>query len=118
MTVQNAAFDLATDQNFQSGRMIALTLTIGTAGTLVLGIQPLLLETLLSQGRVNASQLGWVATAEILGMALGILLGARMLSGRRGRWTAAAAALIMAASNLATVFATQPLLIACIRALT
>jgi predicted MFS family arabinose efflux permease len=109
---------LATQQNFRSGRAIALTLTIGAGGTLVLGIQPLLLETLLSQGRVNASQLGWVATAEVLGMALGVLLGTRMLSGPKGRPIAAVAGLIMALSNLATLFANEPLLIVCIRALT
>ena len=109
---------MATQQNFQAGRAIALTLTIGAGGTLVVGIQPLLLETLLEQGRVNASQLGWVATAEVLGMALGVLLGTRMLSGRKGRPIAAAAGLIMAVSNLATLFANEPLLIVCIRALT
>jgi MFS family permease len=108
---------LATQQNFQSGRAIALTLTIGAGGTLVVGIQPLLLETLLAQGRVNASQLGWVATAEVLGMALGVLLGSRMLSGRKGRPIAAVAGLIMAISNFATLFASEPLLIVCIRAL-
>jgi MFS transporter, DHA1 family, inner membrane transport protein len=108
---------LAIDANFQSGRTIALTLAIGAGGTLVVGIQPLLLETLLSQGRVNVSQLGWVATAEVLGMALGVLLGSRMLSGRKGRPVAAAAGLIMAVSNFATLFASEPLLIVCIRAL-
>jgi DHA1 family inner membrane transport protein len=108
---------LATQQNFQSGRAIALTLTIGAGGTLVVGIQPLLLETLLAQGRVNASQLGWLATAEVLGMALGVLLGSRMLSGRKGRPIAAVAGLIMAISNFATLFASEPLLIVCIRAL-
>jgi DHA1 family inner membrane transport protein len=109
---------LATQQNFQSGRTIALTLTIGAGGTLVVGIQPLLLETLLAQGRVNTTQLGWVATAEVLGMALGVLLGARMLSGRMGRTIAAAAGLIMAITNFATLFAGQPPLIVAIRALT
>jgi MFS transporter, DHA1 family, inner membrane transport protein len=116
--VHNGALGLATQQNFQSGRAIALTLTIGAGGTLVLGIQPLLLETLLLQGRVNASQLGWVATAEVMGMALGVLLGTRMLSGPKGRPIAAVAGLIMALSNLATLFANEPLLIVCIRALT
>jgi len=109
---------LANEENFQSGRTIALALAIGAGGTLVVGIQPLLLETLLTQGRLNASQLGWVATAEVLGMALGVLLGTRMLSGRKGRPIAAAAGLIMAVSNLATLFANEPLLIVCIRALT
>jgi DHA1 family inner membrane transport protein len=108
---------LAKEENFQSGRTIALTLTIGAGGTLVVGIQPLLLETLLSQGRVSASQLGWVATAEVLGMALGVLLGSRMLSGRKGRPIAAVAGLMMAISNFATLFASEPLLIVCIRAL-
>jgi MFS transporter, DHA1 family, inner membrane transport protein len=108
---------LANEENFQSGRTIALALAIGAGGTLVVGIQPLLLETLLTQGRLNASQLGWVATAEVLGMALGVLLGTRMLSGRMGRPIAAAAGLIMAISNLATLFAGQPSWIVAIRAL-
>jgi predicted MFS family arabinose efflux permease len=83
----------------------------------VVGIQPLLLETLLSQGRLNTTQLGWVATAEVLGMAVGVLLGTRMLGGRTGRVIVAAAGLIMAISNLAILFASQPPIIVAIRAL-
>jgi MFS transporter, DHA1 family, inner membrane transport protein len=107
---------LANAGNFQSGRTIALALVIGAGGMLVVGVQPLLLETLLTQGRLNVSQLGWVATAEILGMALGVLFGTRMLSGRMGRPLAAAAGSIMAISNLATLFVTQPSWIVAIRA--
>lgn len=108
---------MSTQTNFQSGRTIALTLTIGSGGTLVLGVQPVLLETLLSQGRLNASQVGWVATVEVLGMALGVLVGTQTLGRRAGRAIAVAAGLLMALANLATLFAGQPNFILPIRAL-
>lgn len=105
-----------TDYCHQSTRTIALTLTIGSGGTLVLGIQPLLLETLLSAGRLNASELGWVATGEVFGIALGILLGARILSAA-GRLKVAAAGLVMALANLMTLVALSPELVLATRAL-
>jgi MFS transporter, DHA1 family, inner membrane transport protein len=107
---------LATHDGFQSGRTVALTLTIGSGGTLVLGIQPLLLETFLSGGRLNASELGWVATSEVLGIALGILLGARVLS-EAGQLKLAVAGLLMALANLMTLAASRPELILAARGL-
>lgn len=107
---------MVTHDRFQSGRTVALTLTIGSGGTLVLGIQPLLLETLLSGGRLNASELGWVATGEVLGIALGILLGVRIFSSA-GQLKLAAAGLVMAVANLATLVASRPELILAARSL-
>jgi MFS family permease len=106
---------LATHDNFQSPRTIALNLLIGSGGTLVVGIQPLLLETLLSQGRLNARQLGWVATAEVLGMAVGVLFGSRILAGQAARGIVAGAGLLMALANLGTLIASQPASILAVR---
>jgi MFS transporter, DHA1 family, inner membrane transport protein len=108
---------LTTLTDFQSRRTIALTLTIGSGGTLVLGVQPVLLETLLAQGRLNVSQVGWIATAEVLGMALGVLLGTQTLGGRAARPMAVAAGFGMALANLGTLFAGQPNVILALRAL-
>lgn len=98
---------MGSDEGFQSLRTIALTMIIGTGGALLFGIQPLLLETLLSDGRINASELGWAATGEVLGVAFGILLAVRTLS-RSGRLKVAAAGLVMALANLLTLVVTRP----------
>lgn len=107
---------MSAHEGFQSGRTIALTLIIGSGGALLFGIQPLLLETLLASGRVNASQLGWAAMGEVLGVAFGMLLAVRTLSGA-GRVKVAAAGLIMAAANLITLTASGPERILAVRIL-
>jgi MFS transporter, DHA1 family, inner membrane transport protein len=108
---------VGTQANFQSARTIALTLAIGSGGTLMLGVQPVLLEALVSQGRLSVTQVGWVATAEVLGMACGVLLGTRTLGGRAARSIAVAAGLCMALANLCNMFAGQANLILAIRSL-
>jgi DHA1 family inner membrane transport protein len=87
----------------QSNATIALTIAIGCCGTLVLGIQPLLLETLLSQGILNTTEVGWTATAEVLGMAIGVLLGSRLLSKAHAKAGLIACGIGMASSNIATI---------------
>ncbi len=87
---------------FQSTRTITLSMVIGAGGILILGIQPLLLGGLLNAGKIDAVQLGWIATVEVLGMALGVFLGARWMAGANGKLVAVAAGLIMALANAAT----------------
>lgn len=107
---------MAPHDGFQSGRTITLTLIIGSGGALLLGIQPLLLETLLAAGRLDPRELGWVATGEVLGMAVGILLGVRTLW-VAGRLKVATAGLVMAAANLMTLATRQPEWILAVRIL-
>jgi MFS transporter, DHA1 family, inner membrane transport protein len=59
-----------------SSREVWSALWIGSVGLLVLGLQPILLGALLSEGRVNFDQLALTATAEILAIGLGTILAA------------------------------------------
>lgn len=103
---------------FQSRRTIVLSLGLGAGGTLILGVQPLLLGALLVAGKIDAVELGWIATAEVLGMALGVVIGVRALAGagRHGRWFIVGASLLMALANLATPGADGMAMIALARA--
>ncbi|KRB85320.1 hypothetical protein ASE00_00485 [Sphingomonas sp. Root710] len=94
--------------HFQSSRTIALSLLIGTGGLTIFGIMPIVLGGLLNAGRIDAAQLGWAATAETLTMALGLLIGARMLTRAVTRWLVVLAGAVMAIANLWTIAAAGP----------
>lgn len=93
---------------FQSANTIALSLLIGSGGTLVLGILPLLLGALLERGTVDTTQLGWVGTAEVLAMAFGVLVGSRILNRPSARTIVFGAGCLMAVANLGTMVANGP----------
>lgn len=105
------------DTGFQSSRTIASTMIVGAAGILILGIQPLLLGALMNAGRIDAVELGWIATAEVLGMAFGVLVGSRMMIGARAKFIAVAACGLMALANAVTPSAESVLAIAAVRLL-
>lgn len=69
---------------------LATCLAIGSIALLVLGVQPVLLGPLVSEGRVAESGVGLLVTVELLAMAGGSLLGTRMLR----RWPARIVALV------------------------
>ncbi|MDX8356486.1 MFS transporter [Sphingopyxis terrae] len=98
----------ASTAHFQSGRTIVLSLLIGTGGLTIFGIMPIILGGLLNAGRLNAAQLGWAATAETLAMALGLLIGARVLTRASTRWIVVLAGVVMAAANFWTIAAPAP----------
>ncbi|NML90668.1 MFS transporter [Sphingobium sp. TB-6] len=104
-------------QGFQSNRTIMLSMMIGAVGILILGIQPLLLGALLNAGKINAVELGWIATVEVLGMALGVWIGARLMAGSQGKRIAVAACLLMALANAITPSADTVMTIAWARSL-
>ncbi len=52
---------------------------IGTASLMVLGIQPVLLGALTQEGRIGEAAMGWLATVEVLALAIGSALGVRVL---------------------------------------
>jgi MFS transporter, DHA1 family, inner membrane transport protein len=80
---------------------VASTLWLGSLGLLILGIQPVVLEPLVRFGRIGEASLGSVATVEILAIAIGSVLGARMLRSMPARIVAVAGLLPFVAANLA-----------------
>lgn len=93
---------------------VASTLWLGSLGLLILGIQPVVLEPLVRFGRINEASLGSVATVEILAIAIGSVLGARLLRSFPARAVALAGLLPFAAANVAMHWLTGlvPLLLA------
>jgi len=93
---------------------VAATLWLGSLGVLILGIQPVVLEPLVRFGRLGEGSLGSAATVEILAIAVGSVLGARLLRWMATRAVAAGALLAFAAANLAMHWLTglMPLLAA------
>jgi predicted MFS family arabinose efflux permease len=93
---------------------VASTLWLGSLGLLILGIQPVVLEPLVRFGRIDEASLGSIATVEILAIAIGSVLGARLLRSFSARAVALAGLLPFAAANLAMHWLTGlvPLLLA------
>ena len=79
---------------------VAATLWLGSVGLLILGIQPVVLEPLVRFGRLREASLGSVATVEILTIAIGSVIGARLLRLLPARAVALAGLLLFAAANL------------------
>lgn len=80
---------------------VVSTLWLGSVGLLILGIQPVVLEPLVRFGRIGEAALGSAATTEILAIAIGSVLGARMLRRMPARAVALAGLLPFVAANLA-----------------
>lgn len=96
----------------------AAALAVGSAGTLILGLQPVLLGALLSEGRVTFDGLAMIATIEILAIGIGSVLFSSLLRpiGMRGR--AAALLLLAALGQIATGFADSLLHLVVLRGVT
>jgi len=83
-------------------------LWVGSVGLLVLGLQPILLGSLLSEGRVNFDQLALAATVEILAIGIGSILSAFLLGSGAIRLKATAFLVLTAAFNYATAATDGP----------
>lgn len=83
-------------------------ISLGVLALLIAGLMPLLLPALHDEGRLSASGIGLTAMLEALSM--GLVAGAAgiVLRPRRLRLTAAVAALVLAAIDLATLGASGP----------
>jgi MFS family permease len=94
---------------------VAASMFIGTAAFMVLGIQPVLLGALVEAHRLTEQWLGIVATAEVLALAFGAIVGPPLMKrgGMRGKTLAVAGLLTIA--NLASFVAHTPLQIAIVR---
>lgn len=108
---------LATDHGFQTRRTVILSMIIGSCGIVILGIQPLLLGGLRLAGVIDAVELGWIATAEVLGMAAGIFIATPGLRSKYAQLLAIGACVLMAACNVVTPACTGPASLALARSL-
>jgi len=86
----------------------AAALWVGSAGLLIMGLQPILLGALLNENRVNFDQLALAATAEILAIGIGSILAAFLLGGRGIRMKAAVFLLLTALFDHLTAGALSP----------
>ncbi len=77
-------------------------LSIGSIALLILGVQPILLGTLVEQKLITLSGVGIVAMGEIVALGLGVALGDALLPHRWQRQVAVLAALVAALLDLAT----------------
>lgn len=90
----------------------AAAMAAGVCGVMIAGLQPLLLGGLAAEGRLSTSEIGQAATAELLAMGLAAGLAGAWLRPHRLPLIAAAAALVLAAIDLATMKAADGTLIA------
>ena len=100
------------------GAAQAAALWAGSAGLLILGLQPILLGSLLSENRVDFDELALAATAEILAIGIGSVLAAFLVNARHLRTKAALLLCIAAAGDFLTAWAPSADMIILLRGLT
>ncbi|MER9439299.1 MFS transporter [Mesorhizobium sp. M0618] len=88
-----------------TGRQLASALWIGSVGLLILGLQPVLLGALYTEGHVSGDELALVATAEMIAIAIGSAVVAMLLSAHNMRWKSAVLLLLLALANVWTAYA-------------
>lgn len=91
---------------------IAALLTVGVAGMEIAGVQPVLLDALLSEHRFIPALLGWTATAELLAIGLGMWLADHLLPLRHLRWIALAAIAVTVLCDIAVLQARDVTIVA------
>ncbi|RWB54835.1 MFS transporter [Mesorhizobium sp.] len=91
-----------------TGLQLASALWIGSVGLLILGLQPVLLGTLYSEGHVTGDELALVATAEMIAIAIGSAIVAMLLPARSMRWKSAVLLVLLALANFWTAYAASP----------
>jgi predicted MFS family arabinose efflux permease len=84
---------------------LGVILLVGVCGVMIAGLQPLLLGTLAQEGRITAAQLGHAATAELLLMGAASAYAGARWKAERLRSIGVINALVLAALNIATVWA-------------
>ncbi|MER8752700.1 MFS transporter [Mesorhizobium sp. M1050] len=88
-----------------TGAQLASALWIGSVGLLILGLQPVLLGALYTEGHVSGDELALVATAEMIAIAIGSAVVAMLLSAHNMRWKSAVLLLLLALANVWTAYA-------------
>lgn len=101
-----------------SGKQLPSALVVGSTGTLILGLQPVLLGALLSENRVTFDGLALMATVEMLAIGIGSALLALLLSARHMRLKAIVLLLGTAIGNYLTAGADGTMSLTIIRGIT
>lgn len=91
-----------------TGSQLASALWIGSVGLLILGLQPVLLGALYTEGHVTGDELALVATAEMVAIGIGSAIVAMLLPARNMRWKSAALLVLLALANFWTAYAGSP----------
>ncbi|MDX8482574.1 MFS transporter [Mesorhizobium sp. VK24D] len=91
-----------------TGLQLASALWIGSVGLLILGLQPVLLGALYTEGHVTGDELALVATAEMIAIAIGSAIVAMLLPARNMRWKSAVLLILLALANFWTASAASP----------
>lgn len=94
------------------------SLVIGSVGTLILGLQPVLLGALLAEGRVSFGDLGLIAMGEMLAIGIGSMVFALLPSARNMRIKAASLLIAAALGHYLTADAASLPSLAAIRVVT
>jgi MFS family permease len=82
-----------------SGRGLATSLIVGSLGITILGIEPVLLSAMVQEGRIAETAVGALVTTELLTIAIGSIVGMRLLGRFPTRLVGALAGAAMAALN-------------------
>lgn len=83
---------------------LAAALWTGSVGLLILGLQPVLLGALFTQGHVSGDELALVATAELITIGIGSATVAMALSARNMRRKSTILLLLLALANVWTAY--------------
>ncbi len=81
--------------------VLANSMVLGSVGLLIFGVQPAMLGAFVVEGRSPEAGVGAIVTAELLSMAIGSVIGARILRTASPRMVAALAAIAFALVNAA-----------------
>ncbi|MDR3508297.1 MAG: hypothetical protein P4L64_10410 [Caulobacteraceae bacterium] len=95
--------------------VVAAAILVGTVALMILGVQPVLLGALTQAHRLSESQLGPLATAEVLALALGSAIGPALLRGGSMRLKTAALCLLLAGANMGIYAVHTPLMLGLLR---
>lgn len=90
----------------------------GSAGLMILGLQPILLGALLTEGRVTYDELALIATAEILAIGIGSAVFAFIFSTTRMRTKTAVLFVLTAIGQYLSAGAPDPMMLLGVRAAT
>lgn len=86
-----------------NGRNLGTAIVIGSLGTTVLGVEPVLLSAMVHEGRIAETTVGALVTTELLAIAIGSVIGTRLLARFGTHSVAAGAGLLTAALNACTI---------------
>ncbi|HVZ69032.1 MAG TPA: hypothetical protein VG891_06180 [Rhizomicrobium sp.] len=102
---------LMPEANGDNWIVIGSSMLIGTASLMILGIQPVLLGALTQEGRISEASLGRLATVEVLALAIGSAIGARVLRKGRIALKVAIGCILLALFNAAIYAAHDPVML-------